>query len=429
MRFWLITVGEPLPLPGCRDRLWRTGLLAEHLVRRGHDVVWWTSTVDHFRKTILVQGEPKVLAENGVWIRFLSGRLYRRNISFRRLLNHRQIAQRFVALSSLDTRPDGILCSFPTVELSREAVRYGLQNGVPVILDVRDLWPDVILKVIPAWAQVFGRLLLRKLFNDASRALEACTAMFAVSEGYLNWGLMRGNRDKSSNDRVYPLGYPIVDWSKTDEVALKKRLQRCGVESSMPLAIFVGTFGRTYDLRTVIEAAKLISKRGNCRVQFVLCGAGEREEEWQKYASKVSNIAFVGWLPAGELACLLSRSTIGLAAYARGAPQGIPNKVIEYLAAGLPVLCSLEGESRQLLESLQCGTYYPADDSQLLAKGIEQIICDEALRKSMSEAAREVFSSRFSAASVYDELADQLERIIESEQQNASGRPHRVEIS
>jgi len=39
LSIWLITVGEPLPIEGNRDRLWRTGLLAETFTGRGHDVL------------------------------------------------------------------------------------------------------------------------------------------------------------------------------------------------------------------------------------------------------------------------------------------------------------------------------------------------------------------------------------------------------
>ncbi len=50
MHVWLMTVGEPLPVLSGNSRLWRTGMVAQELVRRGHSVVWWTSRVDHFRK-------------------------------------------------------------------------------------------------------------------------------------------------------------------------------------------------------------------------------------------------------------------------------------------------------------------------------------------------------------------------------------------
>ena len=45
--------------------------------------------------------------------------------------------------------PDLILSSIPTSELSLEATKLGKKNNIPVILDIRDLWPDVFLDVLP----------------------------------------------------------------------------------------------------------------------------------------------------------------------------------------------------------------------------------------------------------------------------------------
>ena len=411
MRIWIITVGEPLPLPGNRDRLWRTGLLAYVLASRGHEVLWWTSTVDHFRKAFFVRDEPRLTVADGLSIQFLSGRLYRRNVSLKRLLNHFDLGRRFLARTANEASPDIVLCSYPTIELSVEAVRYGQRCGVPVILDVRDLWPDIFLEVLPRPARAVGALLLRRQFRDAAWALTNSSHLFAVSDKYLEWSLSKAQRARSSNDRVFPLGYQQAEWSRSDHDALMNRLSACGADLRKPLAVFVGTFGRSYDLDTVIAAAAQLSRKGNCEVQFVLCGAGEYEQKWRKAARGNPSVAFPGWLPAGELACLLSNSYVGLAAYASGASQGIPNKVIEYVSAGLPVLCSLPGESRRLLESARCGLHYPAGDSLRLAETLQRLVDDQIEYDQMKVAARELFERCFAANKVYGDMADCLETI------------------
>jgi hypothetical protein len=51
MRVWLITVGgEPLPIDGTNERLRRTGILANTIIKRKHKIIWWTSTFDHVIK-------------------------------------------------------------------------------------------------------------------------------------------------------------------------------------------------------------------------------------------------------------------------------------------------------------------------------------------------------------------------------------------
>jgi len=305
MRVWLITVGEPLPLPGSRDRPWRTGLLARELSARGHDVLWWTSTVDHFRKQFFVAGEPRIEIERGLHVRFLSGRLYQRNISVDRLINHVQIARRFAALAAAEPKPDVILCSFPTIELSRQAVAYGHAAGIPVVLDVRDLWPDILLDVLPAPVRAVGRIALASLFHDTQWSLRRCAGVFAVSEGYLQWELRRAGRERNPADAVFPLGYQPTTWTAADEHTVQQRLASAGLSVEQVLATFVGTFGRTYDLQTVIRAARLLADSGTTQLGFIFCGEGERGSQWRQASEGLRNVAFTGWLSAGELSYLL----------------------------------------------------------------------------------------------------------------------------
>jgi glycosyltransferase involved in cell wall biosynthesis len=145
-------------------------------------------------------------------------------------------------------------------------------------------------------------------------------------------------------------------------------------------------------------------------VHFVLSGAGEREAEWRSLAAG-ADVTFTGWLPAAELAYLLDESSLGLAAYSAKAPQGIPNKVIEYLSASLPVLSSLPGECRELLESAHCGAYYEAENPVALADAIDKTLANRERLAAMRAAARSLFEQRFSAEAVYAEMADHLEAI------------------
>jgi glycosyltransferase involved in cell wall biosynthesis len=404
---------------GNTDRLWRAGILFEMLSRRGHDVTWWTSTIDHFRKTHFVDGEPRVSLSHNQKIQFLRGCSYTRNVSVARLRNHAQIAKRFSRLARLDKPPALILCSFPTIELSREAVEYGREFGVPVVLDVRDLWPDIFVDVLPRWLRWLSAIPLWKAMRDTKWSLAKCRAVFAVSDSYLAWALRRGSRVQGGDDGVFPLGYQLSPWGENDKVALEDCLVKAGLDPKAPLVCFVGTFGRTYDLATVINAAKILATKKGWRGQIALCGSGDRESEWRRMAADVTKIGFLGWLPAGQLACLLSMSAVALAAYALGAPQGIPNKVIEYLAAGIPTLSSLDGESRDLFESEKCGLFYAPGDHLGLAEALSKLMSDEILRDSMSVAARRVFEERFSADAVYGAMADRLEAIAEARSHQA----------
>ncbi len=423
MRVWLVTVGEPLPSLSFGSRPWRTGVLAAELARRGHEVTWWTSRFDHFTKEYFATDLQEVSVERNLTLVLLDGLPYRKNVSFARLRNHWQVARRFASEQSSRRRPDVIACSFPTIELSWQAVKLGVREQIPVAIDVRDLWPDIFLDVGPRGLRWLPRLLLDPYFRAAREVMSAATSLIGVSEGYLQWALSQASRPRRPTDRVIPLAYSLpADSRPTREEGLAL-LRQLGGTPGATTCIFSGTFGRTYDLGPVLSVAPRF--RGGAKsLQFVLCGDGERRNEWRSRAAGIGNVIFTGWLDQDRMRKMLAASDIGLAAYAKGAPQGIPNKVIEYLAAGLPVASALRGETEALLRDEGCGETYDPDDVNSLQHVLTSL-ADER-HGERSAIALELFGKRFRAEAVYGAYADHLEALAKLMNGHAVGGLHAV---
>lgn len=409
MRVWLVTVGEPLALaPG--ERPWRTGILGRELARRGHEVVWWTSRLDHFTKTRFPHGEPLRLAD-GLEVFFLEGIDYTRNVSPRRFLNHIQIARDFERRATRHPPPDVIVASLPPLELAKAAVDVGSRQGARVVLDVRDLWPDEIHQAVPRPLRWLGRVGLRPLDRIADAALARASSVVATSPAYLEWGRRRGRRQPSERDRVFPHGYPDPE-EGPDEAAEERAgaaLRGMGVDVTRPILWFVGTFVGSIDLGTVIRAAEVLVARGWNTVQFVLSGNGEREEEWRAMAVGSNAVVFTGWVDRSAMRWLARHATAGLAPYKPGALMGLTNKLIEYLGFGLPVLSSLSGEAKDLLGRHACGLTYDAGDSEALATAAEALLRSPEQRARMAANARRLFEQRFRADEVYACYAEHVE--------------------
>jgi glycosyltransferase involved in cell wall biosynthesis len=406
LRIWLITVGEPLPAYSGNDRLWRSGYLAHLLAARGYEVIWWASSFDHFRREQLVSSSNRVNVVDNLSIQFLRGCAYRRNVSIARQINHWQIAREFRCLAAATERPGVILCSFPTIELSREATRYGRAAGVPVFIDIRDLWPDELLGRLPGALQTLGRWALTPLYASARRAMQDASGLVAISERFLQWGLTLGGRNRMLNDRVFPMSYTgTLDTAATTD-AMRATIAAMGVDPSKKIFWFAGTFVGNIDLATVIEAARIL--RGDPRIQFVLTGSGEHDGAWRSQAQGLDNVVFTGWADNEALAGLASMAWAGLGAYRSGARMTLPNKVFEYMGAGLPVLLSLEGETRELVVGNDIGVPYAAGDPVSLAEAVRGVADDEGRRHSMSRNAVELFRIRFSPETIYNRYADFL---------------------
>jgi glycosyltransferase involved in cell wall biosynthesis len=335
-------------------------------------------------------------------------------MSVNRIINHYAIAHKFSKLARLESQPDIILCSFPTIELSLAATRYGKERNIPVVIDVRDLWPDIIVDLFPKKIRWLVKAASFVFFKNTQKVFRECTSIIGVSDGYLQWGLSYAGRKRNIEDAVFPLCYrkPIVTENQIKNA--KVALINIGVDSSKIICWFVGMFGKTYNLSTVIDAANQLDKKGINNVQFVLSGDGENYSKWFKQAQGLSNVVFTGWVNFPQISYLMSIADIGLAAYAEGAPQGLPNKIFEYLCAGVPILSSLKGETETLLSSNGCGLTYNASDTEDFLEKLFILINDNDLREKMGSNSVSLFRSCFSIDEVYARMVNFLEGLAQS---------------
>jgi glycosyltransferase involved in cell wall biosynthesis len=411
LRIWLVCIGEPLPIDPGGERQLRMGVIARTLLARGHDVTWWVSTFDHPYKRHRFERDTTVEVEPGYRLELLHGAGYRTNVSFRRLIDHWQIGRRFREHAAHRAAPDLIFTTIPTVELAAASARIGLERSIPVVLDVRDLWPDVLLDALPSRLRGLGHLPLYPLTRQVRRALRTATGITAVSPSYLRWGLAHAGRAQGPIDRVIPLGYPEPPGGRPRSAEAEALLRTMGVEPTKRLIWFIGMFGHYYDLTTVIHAARMLKERGRRDLQFVLSGSGHREAEWRAEAEGLDNVVFTGWVTANQISALQHAAWAGLAAYIPNAPQSLPNKLFEYMAGGLPVLSSLGEDARELLQQHDCGITYRAGDAEDLARAVGELLADEGHHARMATNSRTAFDRHYSAAQVYRDLAELLEDI------------------
>lgn len=412
MLVWLITVGERLPTDGPSERLFRTGTLAKLFIERGHRVVWWTSAFDHVTKKHRFPSDTYLDVSERYRIWYLHGNAYSKNVSLRRMINHYSIAYKFKKYAQSSPQPDVILCSLPTLELSLAAAEYGDQRKVPLVLDIRDLWPDLFLNIVPKWTRKLARLGLHPMFQELRRACSMATAIVGITPGFVNWGLKNAGRCCTSLDRCFPLAYSAGVPSEPDHTKATEFWENHQISEGNGefLVCYVGSAGRVVKLEPVIEAARILKKQ-NRRIRFILCG---NHAEYKNIANDCENVIFPGWIDAPEIWVLMRLANVGLLPYSsrRDFELSIPNKVIEYMSAGLPVLSSVRGELGYFIEKNEAiGMTYDEDDPGTLVKCLCDLYDSPELLKRLSVKAYELYNGKFVAENVYNDMIDYLEEI------------------
>ncbi|MDR0340027.1 MAG: hypothetical protein LBH53_00475, partial [Puniceicoccales bacterium] len=149
MNIWVLQMGEPISFFDGGNRPFRTEMLINRLVEKGNSVLYWTSTFDQLRKVFRFCESREVIIGTRLRYRFLhSPTPYTKSVSIRHSRHDRELANFFCCCASAETPPDIILCSIPPLRLARRVIEYARCRSVPLVLDVRDRWPDSFLHAL-----------------------------------------------------------------------------------------------------------------------------------------------------------------------------------------------------------------------------------------------------------------------------------------
>lgn len=420
MRVWLVTIGEPVPTSSdFKDRPHRTGILARHLSNRGNEVVWWTSTFNHFSKRHYFEKNTTIQMATNFAIRFLHGFGYRRNISIMRFADHLQLARIFAQQARQEAQlPDIIVSSYPGVWLSLEAVKFGLERSLPVIVDMRDMWPDIIIDHIPSPLNFLAKYALLPYFRAARNACAHATAITGITDAFVEWGVEKGKRQKTELDRSFPLGYITTQPAESDIREGYHYWEQYGIVPGGAdiIVVFIGSLGYQFQLDTLFRTSRILRAKGK-RIKFVLGGTGERLDDFRAQGENDDLIIIPGWINAAQIYTLLRCASIGLDPLPDRYDflATINNKAIEYLSAGLPIIsCPEKGILAQLLKQEGIGFSYAYGDENHLAETLLKLDQDRELLRQVSERAKVVFEEQFTADRVYTMMESHLRTVRES---------------
>jgi glycosyltransferase involved in cell wall biosynthesis len=188
-------------------------------------------------------------------------------------------------------------------------------------------------------------------------------------------------------------------------------LAGAGVNGRGLVCMFAGQFERSYDLATVIRAAMILRDGGPTDVRFVLCGKGRDLEGLRRLGEGLDHVIFTGWVGKPTINAVMALSSVGLASYRAGATQSVPNKVAEYLAGGLAVASSLEGELATIVTGSGCGFNYAAGNAEELANRLRTLAGDPGLVRQLRASARALYEERFRVEAIYPDMVRHLERV------------------
>tara|TARA_Y100001968_G_scaffold333447_1_gene396316 strand:- start:2012 stop:3151 length:1140 start_codon:yes stop_codon:yes gene_type:complete len=375
------------------------GMLVKESLERGHDVIWWGTTFNHPQKTLVSKSDDSIRLGDSGELRLLHCGSYSKNISLARYLHHFRFGYRLSRAFATEKPPDLILSAYPVIASATAAVTYSKRNSIPLVLDVRDRWPDQYLDHIPKSLKPLARLLLSLDFRNARKCFSGATCLTAMSREMLTWALNYVGRSRNELDRSFHIGY-------ARDCSPEHRF----VDRATPLFVYAGSFGRTYDIEKVLAAFAELEREGQKNWKLVLGGKGERYDDLQN-RFRSDRIHFAGWLDEKNLKELFGGAHWGIVPWA-GESGAFPNKVFEYLSFGLPILSSIRGELWDIVEQDRIGMNFDVSDIADIKSQISA--CIQQVDKIEEYRMRVVtkFNASFKSSRIYGDFCTYLETVM-----------------
>ena len=405
MKIWILQTGEPLQIDTARLRPMRAMNLSNALIKDGHDVVIWSSNFDHFSKSHRSKTKDSFEVSKTLKIRLINSRGYKSNISLARLIDHAKLALNLRRMLKNETPPDVAFIGYPPIETAWTLTRWLKNRSIPILLDIKDAWPEVLIRVVPSKIEFLGRMLISPYTIMMKKTFKNVDGICAPTDEFLTWGLKNASRRKSPFDTVAPLTSPNSNFTNDEIISAGKWLDSLGIISDKTARIsFVGSLNTAFDFKPVIFAAK------NLSCQFVIAGDGPMYSEIMNMSAGINNIIMPGWLTECQSKVLSERSKIMLAPL-KDLPDfrmSIPNKFFDYMSNGKPIFSSISGVAGKLISDNNIGREYTNNDIHSLTNILNDVLGDDDLIDKMSLNSRELFLKKFSSDVIYPNLVSHL---------------------
>lgn len=415
MNIWLVTIGEPIPHESNTLRLHRTGIISRYISEfTNHHVTWWTSDFNHFSKEHIFGEDTIFSPSNNLKIVAIHGRGYKRNISIDRIIDHKQISDKFKLMALNQPKPDIIVAAFPTLGLCFESLSLGEKWNIPVVIDYRDMWPEVFVEYAPKSLKKLIKAVLNPLFLKTNLVFRRANGIISITDEFLNLALLKIPRVRDNNDNVFPLAYLGNQFSQLQLENARQFWSKMLPRSKKLRISFLGTLGHQFDFDTIISAVKILNEKGEDNFEIVLCGSGDKEMELLASSKNVRGLYLPGYMSAAQIKALLDESDIGLCPYNTNEAflSSIPGKAIEYLSFGLPILSTLEfGELGRMVNKFGLGFHYECGNPISLAEKISSIIENQQNIITMRDKILSVFKEMFDADVIYSRYVEHLENV------------------
>jgi len=281
---------------------------------------------------------------------------------------------------------------------------------VPMIFEVRDLWPEVPIQM----GVIKNKLLIKLLHWFEAFTYRHSKHIVALSPGMVNGVLATG---VARNKVTMIPNYCNLDFFKPGKPNRKKILGKLTYNN--PIIAYCGTISYANNLELIIYAAEKLQEMSN-PIIFVIAGEGILKPKLEKLSKvkKLKNVIFLGKINKYEvvelyrkaIACLVLFKNLPILstnspnkffdAISTGKPPILstnsPNKFFDAISTGKPIITNMGGWIGTLIETNNIGfSIDPNDDNALINAVVKILNMNKDQINKMERSARNLAKEKF----------------------------------
>ena len=302
-------------------------------------------------------------------------------------------------------RYDVIYATSPPLFVGGAALALSFLRRIPLVFEVRDLWPES--------AVALGELRNPRFIRWATWLEERCYhrahRVVVVTEGVRNRLVERGFPSEkltlipngANTDLFHP--QPEAGRALRSEMGLGDRF----------LILYAGIHGIAQGLETILRAARQLA--GDPRIHFIFVGDGPCKADLLRLKQDInlSNVTMLDAQPRDAIPAYLSAADVALIPLRRlelfkGA---VPSKMFDAWACGCPVVLSIDGESRQVLERAHAGVFVEPESAKAMAEAIRTLSTDRERCREYGANGRRFVEKYYSRQAQARQLVELLEAL------------------
>lgn len=352
MNIWIV---NHYAIPPSMGGLVRHYYFSKYLQKKGHSVKIFTSSKIHNTDINMIQDKTLYREEyvDGIEYTFVRSRDYRGN-GPQRILN--MIDLPFKMWKTMKCfykkeRPDVIYTSSPDLFVAFFALIFGRKYKIPVVVEIRDLWPESIVEYNGMSRKNPIIQVLYQLEKWIYKKADKLIFTMPGGKEYLQDRKLASEVDLKKVQHINNgVDLEEFEYNKKNNILIDSDL-----ETEKFKVVYVGSIRLANHLKDLVEAAKILKEQGQDNIIFLIFGDGTEKQELEKYCLENHlSVEFKGKVEKKYIPYILSKADLniinvkntGLTKY--GCSW---NKLFEYIASEKPILCNFPQKYDLIIEN------------------------------------------------------------------------------